>query len=108
MTCNHAERQDADLVSPEEPRIKKNGVASSARARDESSREVKEEALIFLARPTGTACRHGITVDLSLATTFVGKLLMEEDAGRTDRLCELDSFAIRQHKESKDEVSPLL
>jgi hypothetical protein len=77
--------------------------------RDETSREV-EDALVFLGRITGTAFRHGIPVDLPLATRSVWKCLTEEPGSELEQLRELDHLAYQQLKVDgiSDNIPPLL
>jgi HECT-domain (ubiquitin-transferase)/SPRY domain len=78
-------------VSPEECRIHK-GFASLTLQRDEASREI-EESVMILGRLVGTACRHGIPVDLSLPFGIVWSTLVEENLTDKARLEEIDSLA---------------
>lgn len=80
-----------DGVSGEEIRICKS-FTSLTMTRDESSREV-EESLVFLGRLTGTACRHGIPVDLPLPMMMVWNAIVEENVSATNVLREIDLLA---------------
>jgi hypothetical protein len=93
-----------DGVCSEERRIRKS-FSSLTTARDESSREV-EESLVFLGRLLGTACRHGIQVDLPLALTTVWKAITEEPIEDEDALREIDLLASR-HREDGEESALL-
>jgi len=92
------------MVSDEESRIWKS-FSSLTVPRDEPSREV-EEALVFLGRLTGTAYRHGISVDLPLPLNTVWNAIAEEESKDEDRLRELDELAFRQNE--NELFSPLL
>mmetsp|Transcript_9241 Transcript_9241/g.13151 ORF Transcript_9241/g.13151 Transcript_9241/m.13151 type:complete len:1880 (+) Transcript_9241:270-5909(+) len=92
--------------SVEEHRIK-NSFSSLTAARDETSREV-EEALVFLGRMVGTACRHGITVDLPVGLESVWRPIVEEQVDIMTRLGELDLLASRQYTELSELPPPLL
>lgn len=81
-------------ISEEEARIR-NSFSSLTITRDEVSREV-EESLMFLGRLVGTACRHGIPVDLPLPMNTVWKALAEEKSDDIECLWELDLLASRQ------------
>ena len=80
-----------DCVSTEETRIRKS-FASLTTTRDESSREV-EESLVFLGRLAGTACRHGIPVDLPLPMMMLWNVIVEEKVSSTSILREIDLLA---------------
>lgn len=95
------------MVSVEEARIRE-CFASLTAVRNESSREV-EESLVFLGRMSGTACRHGITVDLPLPLNTAWKALVEETSDCSERLHEVDLMAFRQLDDSIEfSVPPLL
>jgi len=72
---------------------------------DESQREV-EDALLFLGRLTGTACRHNIPVDLPLPPLNVWKRIAEESVDPQQALAEIDILASRQFTGNK--AYPLL
>jgi hypothetical protein len=82
------------VVTDEEAEIR-NSFASLTMTRDEGSREV-EESLVFLGRLVGTACRHGIPVDLPLPMHAVWKAIAEETSDPVECLRELDLLASRQ------------
>jgi hypothetical protein len=90
-------------------RLLRRDFASLMTPRDETSREV-EEALVFLGRITGTAFRHGIPVDLPLATRSVWKCLTEEPGSELEQLRELDLLAYQQLKGDSlsGDIPPLL
>jgi len=77
----------------------------------DSTREV-EDSLIFLGKLVGTACRHGISVDLPLPLKLAWCRLAEEDTILQEALNEVDVMAARRSskKELDDDltVSPLL
>lgn len=81
-------------LSEEEIRIRKI-FASLTMTRDESSREV-EESLVFLGRLAGTACRHGIPVDLPLPMKLVWNAIAEERIDTVESLKEIDLLASKQ------------
>jgi hypothetical protein len=81
------------LVTSEERRIRA-VFASLLLPRGEASREV-EESLFFLGRLAGTACRHGIPVELPLPMKSVWKAITEEDTTNEEKLEELDLLASR-------------
>ena len=59
-----------------------------------STREV-EDSLIFLGKLVGTACRHGIPVDLPLPLKLVWCSLAEDDVTLMEALSEVDIMASR-------------
>ncbi|KAL7489479.1 hypothetical protein ACHAW6_015106 [Cyclotella cf. meneghiniana] len=64
----------------------------------EHSREV-EDALVFLGKLAGTACRHGIPVDLPLPLGVVWDRLSEERFNAMTILKEIDLLAYRRAAE---------
>lgn len=93
------------VVTEEETRIRA-GYASLTMARDEVSREV-EESLVFLGRLVGTACRHGIPVDLPLPMYTVWKAIAEESSDPVECMRELDLLASRQLVEADCNEKPV-
>ena len=69
---------------------------------DDYSREI-EDALVFLGRLTGTACRHGILVDLPLPMSTVWRKLVEEST--TSDCQEIDLLASRDEKSQRSVLS---
>lgn len=92
------EEEGEGHVSAEESRIR-DSFASLILPRDEVSREV-EESLVFLGRLVGTACRHGIPVDLPLPLASVWKAVAEDPTGSGEQLKELDTLAWRRYQET--------
>jgi hypothetical protein len=84
----------SSATSEEEAQIR-NNFSSLTMTRDEVSREV-EESLVFLGRLVGTACRHGIPVNLPLPMNTVWRALAEEKSNEAECLRELDFLASRQ------------
>jgi len=80
--------------------------SSLAFTRDERSREV-EEALVFLGRLTGTAFRHGISLDLPLPLESIWKAIVEEHTSESRRINEIDVLAGKQQTKTTGR-SPLL
>lgn len=68
--------------------------SSLTQVKTESSREI-EEALSYLGKLVGTACRHGIPVDLPLPLGVVWKHLTEECMDVAVDLKEIDLLAFR-------------
>lgn len=64
----------------------------------EQSREV-EEAIVFLGKLAGTACRHSIPVDLPLPLGVVWDRLVEEPFNPTKSLLEIDLLAYNRTKD---------
>ena len=81
----------AIAVSEEERTIIKN-FSTAIGSGEDYSREV-EDSLVFLGRLTGTACRHGILVDLPFPMSTVWKKLVEENT--TSDCQEIDLLASR-------------
>lgn len=75
--------------------------------RDETSREV-EESLVFLGRLVGTACRHGIPVDLPLPMGIVWNAIVEESHDSKFSLQEIDLLQNRQVDFAKMEVPNIM
>jgi len=96
--------QDNVALSGDEARIQK-CFAIFTMGRDESTREV-EESLVFLGRLVGTACRHGIPVDLPLPMDSVWKAIVEERTEELASLREMDLLASRH--ESRKSTNTLL
>jgi len=91
-------------LSPEEIRIR-DSFSSLTMTRDERSREI-EESLVFLGRLVGTACRHGIPVDLPLPLALVWKSIAEEECKVDDTVAEMDILASK-HPEQGEGLSLL-
>jgi len=85
--------KNKDLLSSEE-RDLLNSFSSLTHKKNENSREI-EEALSYLGKLVGTACRHGIPVDLPLPLGVVWKRLTEESIDVADILKEIDILALR-------------
>jgi hypothetical protein len=104
-------RKDADSLVSEEEQLIRRSFSSFLVKTDESWREA-EEALMFLGRLTGTACRHGIHIDLPLPLKSVWNAVVEEKTDEADTLKEIDLLAFRQmevHGNLQDwSTSPLL
>jgi len=84
----------------EEEDMIRNWFSSFTTERHESVREA-EESIFFLGRLSGTACRHGIPVDLPLPLRMVWSRIAESDIDVVKTLDEMDSLAFRQYiKES--------
>jgi len=69
--------------------------SSLTQKQDEISREI-EESLVFLGRLVGTACRHGIPVDLPLPLGIFWKRLAEEHVEPYDCIQEIDILAFKR------------
>jgi len=89
----------------------RNNFASYIGKTSESTREV-EDSLIFLGKLVGTACRHGIPVDLPLPLLLVWCKLSEEHINLQETLHEVDFMAARNSSKKRLDkdltVSPLL
>ena len=96
---------DEGWRSEEELRIRRS-FAILTTSCDEASREIGE-SLAFLGRLVGTACRHGIPVDLPLPMNAVWKAIVEEKTDEIESLREMDLLASRQFTNSLDSP-PLL
>jgi len=94
---SEAEKLKLELLSSEEIDLMKS-FSSIAHKKNESAREI-EEALIYLGRLAGTACRHGIPVDLPLPLGMVWKRLTEESIDMKETLREMDVLAYRRLQE---------
>lgn len=70
----------------------------------EHSREV-EDALVFLGKLAGTACRHGIPVDLPLPLGVVWDRLSEERFNAMTILKEIDLLAYRRAAEKDHDAA---
>ena len=90
-----------DLLSIEEIDLMEN-FSSIAHKKNESAREI-EEALLYLGRLAGTACRHGIPVDLPLPLGMVWKRLTEESIDTKETLREMDVLACRRLQDGDDD-----
>ena len=75
--------------------------SSIAHKKNESSREI-EDALLYLGRLAGTACRHGIPVDLPLPLGMVWKHLAEESIDMKESLREIDLLAFRRSRDENN------
>jgi hypothetical protein len=89
-----------ELLSSEEIDLIKS-FSSIAHKKNESAREI-EEALLYLGRLAGTACRHGIPVDLPLPLGMVWKRLTEESIDMKETLMEMDVLAYRRLQDGDD------
>jgi hypothetical protein len=69
--------------------------ATLTRSTSEQSREV-EDALVFLGKLAGTACRHNIPIDLPLPIGIVWDPLVEETFNCKKSLEEIDLLAYRR------------
>jgi len=87
-------------VTSEEKSIR-NFFRSYIGEKNENMREV-EESLLFLGRLSGTACRHGIQIDLPLPLQLVWCRLAEEPIKFEDALREVDIMACRHLKMNVD------
>ena len=87
------------MLSGEEQNLL-NSFSSLTNKKNESSRDV-EEALVYFGKLVGTACRHGIPVDLPLPLGVVWKLLVEELVDPVDCLKEIDILAFKRMKEGE-------
>lgn len=85
-------REEADLL---------NSFFSLTYKRNENTREI-EESLAYLGRLVGTACRHGIPVDLPLPLGVVWKRITEEDIDVADILREIDLLALKRDTTKED------
>jgi len=92
MVINHPEKEQYVLSSEERDLL--NSFSSITHKKDENSREI-EEAISYLGKLVGTACRHGIPVDLPLPLGVVWKRLTEESIDVADILKEIDILASR-------------
>jgi len=72
--------------------------SSFTRERQESVREA-EDSVFFLGRLAGTACRHGIPVDLPLPLRMVWNRIAESEIDVVRTLGEMDILACRQYEE---------
>merc|ERR1712176_850653 len=81
------------LVNEEESTIL-NNFSTAISNGDEYSREI-EDALIFLGRLTGTACRHGILVDLPFPKLLMWNKMAEEHFDVLDGIREIDLLESR-------------
>jgi len=90
---NNSARNGNELLSSEE-RDLLNTFSSLTHKKNETSREI-EEALSYFGKLVGTACRHGIPVDLPLSLGVVWKRLTEENINVADILKEVDVLALR-------------
>merc|ERR1712238_168001 len=85
-------RNSINMLSSEEQDLL-NSFSSLAHKKNERSRET-EEALAYLGKLVGTACRHSIPVDLPLPLGVVWKQLAEESVDVTHCMKEIDTLAI--------------
>jgi hypothetical protein len=88
-------QKEADSLVSEEEQLIRKSFSSFLVKTDESWREA-EEALMFLGRLAGTACRHGIHIDLPLPLKSVWNAVVEETTDEADALKEIDLLAFRQ------------
>lgn len=94
-----------DLLSSEEKSLM-NSFSSLTHRKDETTREI-DEAVAYLGRLVGTACRHGIPVDLPLPLGAVWKRLTEENTAAADILKEIDLLAYRNAQSEEYNASSL-
>eukprot|EP00804_Cyclotella_cryptica_P018743 CCRYP_007226-RB/>CCRYP_007226-RB protein AED:0.02 eAED:0.02 QI:214/0.83/0.84/1/1/1/13/1126/5186 len=83
-----------------------NSFSTLTRSTTEHSREV-EDALVFLGKLAGTACRHGIPVDLPLPLGVVWDRLAEERFNVMKVLQEIDLLAYRRTTEEDHHGMPV-
>lgn len=98
-TSFNVTESNKDILSSEEGDLF-NSFSALTYKKTESSREV-EEAISYLGKLVGTACRHGIPVDLPLPLGVVWKRLTEENIGVGDSLKEIDILAFKAAKEDR-------
>lgn len=72
---------------------------------DESFREI-EEAVVFLGKLVGTACRHGIPVDLPLPLGVVWDRLTEENYNVAEIVKEIDILAFKALDAHRHHTAP--
>jgi len=86
-------------LSSEELRIR-SSFSSLIMTRNESSREI-EESLVFLGRLVGTACRHGVPVDLPLPVSVVWNSISEGEYSTGETVAEIDVLANRNPEQGE-------
>ena len=92
-----------ELLSKEEIDLMKS-FSSIAHKKNETSREI-EEALLYLGKLAGTACRHGIPLDLPLPLEMVWKRLTEDSIDGRESLREIDVLAYRRFKDGDTDAT---
>ena len=92
--ANEAENNSEQYSLSNEERELLSSFSSMTHKKNESSREIAE-ALTYLGKLVGTACRHGIPVDLPLPLGMVFKRLTEEKIDVANILKEIDLLAYR-------------
>jgi hypothetical protein len=92
-----------ELLSKEEIDLMKS-FSSIAHKKNETSREI-EEALLYLGKLAGTACRHGIPLDLPLPLEMVWKRLTEDSIDGRESLREIDVLAYRRLKDGDTDAT---
>ena len=104
--ANEAQNNSEQYSLSSEERELLNSFSSMTHKKNESSREVAE-ALTYLGKLVGTACRHGIPVDLPLPLGMVFKRLTEEKIDVANILKEIDLLAYRSlHEDGTSVCSP--
>lgn len=93
-----------DLLSREE-RDMLNSFSSLTHKKNESSREI-DEAISYFGKLVGTACRHGIPVDLPLPLGVIWKHLTEEGMDAATDLKEIDILAYKGAQDEEYKASP--
>lgn len=109
---SEADTETSRISFCNEEKMLLNSFSSLTFKKTEGSREV-EDALVFLGKLVGTACRHGIPVDLPLPLGVAFKRLSEEVTNLDESLREIDLLAFRRlvgggNKSSSPTVAPLL
>jgi hypothetical protein len=111
MFAKHSGSSDAlmneylDELSNEEKDML-NSFSTLTRASTEQSREV-EDAIVFLGKLVGTACRHSIPVDLPLPLGVVWDRLAEEPFHPAKSLREIDLLAYNRTKDEDQDLSAI-
>jgi len=98
QSAYNVQEKNQDMLSSEEKELM-NSFSSLTHKKNESSREI-EDALSYLGKLVGTACRHGIPVDLPLPLGIVWKRLSEENIDIADILKEIDVLAFKRFQDS--------
>lgn len=98
---NAPEKSKALLSSEERDLL--NSFSSLAHKKNENFRELGE-ALSYLGKLVGTACRHGIPVDLPLPLGVVWKRLTEENIDVADIMKEIDVLAFKNAQNEDNQV----
>jgi hypothetical protein len=111
MFAKHSSSSDAfvneylDQLSKEEKHML-DSFSTLTRASTEQSREV-EDAIVFLGKLVGTACRHNIPVDLPLPLGVVWDRLAEEPFHPAKSLREIDLLAYNRTKDEECQDWPV-